>query len=257
MTRIDYPFTRYGLLVFVLLASSFYLAGQPTTQLDEAQKAIEAKDYPSAVAALESLVAAGYGSADVQYNLGLAYYRGGDLGHARLAWERGLKQRPHHSDLRHNLSVLLRDHPDGIQPLPVFFLSAWWLSVAGLLSPLVWTLLGLVLLWGGAAALAVYYLGKTSRRKSIIGPAVLVMALSLLPFLLALTRKEALENESRVVVLPGQAILHAAPDANSTEQATLHGGWKARLLDERDSWRKVRLEDGQEGYLLAEELAPI
>ena len=44
--------------------------------------------------------------ADLYYNLGNAYYRMGEVGHAVWAYEKGLQFEPRNDDIKHNLELV-------------------------------------------------------------------------------------------------------------------------------------------------------
>jgi tetratricopeptide (TPR) repeat protein len=60
--------------------------------------------YRQAIAAYEQLIAAGIHNAKLYYNLGNAYFRLNDLGHAILHYRRGLRLEPGNRQLQANLS---------------------------------------------------------------------------------------------------------------------------------------------------------
>ena len=113
--------------------------------------------YQQAIAGYEQLVAAGIHNAKLYYNLGNAYFRLNDLGHAILHYRRGLRLEPGNRQLQANLSYARSRRIDHIdvsgQPqhalLPQLFFWSDELSV-----PTQWTLalVGYGLAWGCAFA---------------------------------------------------------------------------------------------------------
>src|SRR5215510_10748759 len=96
------------------IAHAFTYA-QQLVQLEQANRAFEQalisptpQDargyYQQAIAGYEQLVAAGIHNAKLYYNLGNAYFRLHDLGHAILYYRRGLRLEPGNRQLQANLS---------------------------------------------------------------------------------------------------------------------------------------------------------
>ena len=54
----------------------------------------QAGDYGAAVEAYEAVLASGFESHELHYNLGNAYFKTGDLGRSILSWERALRFEP-------------------------------------------------------------------------------------------------------------------------------------------------------------------
>jgi tetratricopeptide (TPR) repeat protein len=75
---------------------------------DEAGKAYDEKNYDQAIALYESILKDGYESAPLYFNLGDAYFKNGDLGHAVLNFYRARRLDPTDPDIAHNLEFAQR-----------------------------------------------------------------------------------------------------------------------------------------------------
>src|SRR5262249_32992192 len=148
------------------MAHAFTYA-QQLVQLEHANRAFEqalvsptpqdAKGYyQQAIAGYEQLVAGGIHNAKLYYNLGNAYFRLNDLGHAILQYRRGLRLEPGNRQLQANLSYARSRRLDQIDVsgqqhafLPQLFFWSDELSV-----PTQWSLalVGYCLAWGCAFA---------------------------------------------------------------------------------------------------------
>ena len=62
-------------------------------------------DFSGALDAYETVLQAGFESADLHYNLGNAYFKTGSLGFSILSYERALKLDPGDPDIRANLDL--------------------------------------------------------------------------------------------------------------------------------------------------------
>ena len=88
--------------------------------------------YPAAIEAYEAVRDAGYTSAGLEYNLGNAYFKTGELGRAILHWERAIELDPGDADARANLELARGLTTDAIEPLPEFWLFSlvgWWIDL--------------------------------------------------------------------------------------------------------------------------------
>lgn len=236
-------------LVFMGLAMNIF-ASDEARILAEGNKAYEEKDFGKAIKIYEGLQASGFQAAELEYNLGNAWYKSGSIGRAVLHFERALIICPNDAKTEQNLKFLRTKISPELEPLPPFFLAEWWRNAKLAISSTSMGILGLIVWWLGFGALATWQLGKSHPQKKwglIAGIALL--ALSFLPFSLALGRM-MLENDSgEAVLIQKSAILRAAPAETSQELMTLQEGIKFQQLENQNGWWQVRLENGEIGWL--------
>jgi len=72
---------------------------------------------------------------------------------------------------------------------------------------------------------------------------------SLLPLSLALSRAAIEQHSGRAVILTPVASLRSAPDKAGTELLMLHEGTEIDMLEMLGDWEKVRIPNGEEGWL--------
>lgn len=217
---------------------------------EEANNAYQKKDYALAIKKYESILEQNHQSAELHYNLGNAYYRMNQLGYAILHLEKAKLFAPNNEDINYNLELVRQKQKDEIEVLSPFFLKKWWNNVKNVLSLGAWTSIGLLFLWGGIAGLCFWLLGQTRKLKKwgFIGGIVGIL-LSILPFSLALSHHNTYQNSGFAILLEQSINLYSGPDAASTKLDELHEGLKVELLDKINDWYKVKLSDGEEGWL--------
>lgn len=240
-------------LGFAFLLFSFGLImGQsiPTDLLNTANDAYQANQYKKAIEKYEALLKEGFSASTVHYNLGNAYYRNDQLGQAILNYERALIIDPGNEDVKHNLDVANSKLTDDIELVSEFFLYKWWHQLRSWMSSEGWSLLALILLWAGVGGFILWLLAPTrmQKKRGFIAGGVLVLC-SILPFSLATSRKSYEANSGQAIILQNEVVLRSAPDDASTAIITLHEGTKVGLLDSIGAWKKVRLQDGEIGWL--------
>lgn len=238
------------LILFCFSSASVSLSAQPVQALQAANKAYQDKAYEEAIRKYEEILLEGYHSEALYYNLGNAYYRNGEYGRAILNYQRALQIDPKDENTLHNLARVQEQLPGQVVKIQQSGVVETWLSMQNALSTRSWSILGLVLVWLGSAGIALRLL-STSRRKRKIGLAggVLLIALSLLPFLLAYGRAQQEFFSTRAVVMAPETSLRAAPEEESKELQKLYEGATVEILDAIEGWNKVRLEDTSEGWL--------
>src|SRR3989440_7837308 len=96
----------YNLLLFSAILWSFVAASTfAQTDFDKANQEYAQGHFKEAISGYEALVRTGQWSANLFYDLGNAYFRVGDFGHAVLNYERALALERHHPEATANLQI--------------------------------------------------------------------------------------------------------------------------------------------------------
>src|SRR5437868_10823791 len=109
-----------------LLCASI-LAAEPSAQFAKANQEYAAGDFKAAITDYEELVRSAEDTPNLFYNLGNAYFRQKDFGHAILNYERALALDSRHPEAQANLR-LARDEARALELVP----NRWeqWLTFA-------------------------------------------------------------------------------------------------------------------------------
>lgn len=240
----------FGILFLVLLCSFSSRAAEERKIVEQANEAYAAKKYDKAIQRYQQLLEQSGPSEVVFYNLGNSYYRKGELGKAVLFYEKALLLDPDDEDILHNLKVAKASSKDELEELPEFFLSRWWNNLRLLMSTTAWSILGLILLWLGIGGIILWLMGNSRQQKKqgfIAGISFLV--LSVLPFSLVLSGANLERDSGYAVIMSVEIKLRSAPDSESKEILRLHEGTKVAVLDQIGDWHKVKLSNGEQGWL--------
>ena len=103
------------LIACVFFPSSAF--AQSDAQFAKANQEYAAGHFKEAIENYEEIVRSGEWSANLFYNLGNAYFRAGDLGHAILNYERALALDRHHPEAEANLRTV-RDEARALELTP-------------------------------------------------------------------------------------------------------------------------------------------
>ncbi len=227
------------------------LWGEGTSiQFQRANRAYESGNFEQAAALYDSLIAEGFESGELHYNLGNAFFRLDQLGKAILHYERALLLAPGDADALHNLAFAKQNAVDDFEEIPDFFLRSWWHRLRDRALSFTWGIVAFAFWFAGFGGLAIWQLSRQRRvRKTGFIAGVMLLLVSLLPLSLALGRAAIEQHSGRAVVMNSEASLRSAPDKAGTELLLLHEGTEIDLLDKLGDWEKVRLPNGEEGWL--------
>ena len=214
-------------------------------------------DYAAAAAAYEQLDRQHVVSADLYYNLGVTYFRQDKLGKAIWAFERALVVSPDDEDARFNLAQARKladqrahDKLEGAEREPL------WSRIVTFVSPSTQVMVFCVLYLGCFALLFIRRRSAEDSRVAITAGAAILGAGALLAGLLIVGRM-SLDRIPFSVVLPDTVAVKEGADSNFRTSFQIHGGLRVRILDREQDWVRVRLANGLEGFVHAEDVGPL
>jgi tetratricopeptide (TPR) repeat protein len=221
-------------------------AESPKTIFFRANALYTEERYADAAAAYEHVVAAGLTSGNLQYNLGNAYMKAGDVGHAILAYERARRLIPGDPDLVANFAYA-RAQAGASDDSPAWERVVF--PLAGRASTDTLLLAASVLYAVLMLALVVARLFPATTRGARV--AAIGTAIALAVVLPSVTyRLVTLDLPGRgVVVAKEDAIVRFEPSATGTAHYTAKPGSVLRLVGERDDWVQVARPDGRRGWV--------
>jgi tetratricopeptide (TPR) repeat protein len=217
-------------------------------------------DYVAAVAAYEEVDRQGPSSADVAFNLGDAYFHKGALGPAIWAFERALSLDPNDDDARYNLDKARKlaarrahdrqDRIDGEDGDPA------WVRFVGGLAPATATWSFVALYLGFFAALIARRWARGEWRPALTAGASVLAAGALLTGAL-LAGRVYLDRIPFGVLLPDEVAVKEGADTNYRTSFDAHAGLRVRIVDRDQDWVRVRLANGLEGWVRAQDIGRI
>ncbi len=237
------------LLAFCLLAAANLLAN-PQTQFEAANAAYQKGDFHAAIDNYEQVLKTGSFSEEVYYNLGNAYFKTNQIGKAILNYERAALITPGDEDVQFNLEIANAKQVDDLGKIGKFFVKEWWQGLHKLFSSGIWGGLTLLSLWAGIGGFILWLFGESRDRKKqgFIGGIVLTL-LSLLLYFIASSQATFEKNSSQAIILANKVALKNGPDKISSDVLEIHEGLKVELLDQIGGWYKVKLSNGDQGWL--------
>ncbi len=246
------------LRLFLALWSTVGFA-QPSEALKLAgDSAYVAGLYDSAIESYESVLGTGAESAEVLFNLGNAYFKTKRIAPAILNYERALKLAPDDEDIRFNLRLASLTIIDRIEEIPRLFLFEWWEAVPAALPMDSWAWIAVLSLMLAFVALAVFRLSsnESARRMLFYGAMVASMA-GLFAGYAAQQQYDRLFNDDRAVVLRPTLNVKSAPEQSGKDLFVVHEGLVVRITDRIGDWYRIRLTDGNVGWVTSESIEGI
>ncbi len=226
--------------------------------LNDANRLYLEQKYDAAISRYESIIKNGYESGEVYFNLGNAYFKSGKIQHAILNYERARKLIPHDDDVNFNLQLANVQLTDKVDAIPELFIYRWLESLLTMVSleTLLWLMYALFLISLGSFSFFLFADTYEQKRYSLMtGMVCSVLLIFGISNFLVQSYREV--NTEFAIIMTDIANIKSAPDSKGNDLFVLHRGLKVEVLDNVNSWRKIRLADGKVGWIPEQEIETI
>lgn len=245
---------KFLFLLLLMFFSFVDISAQDNNSLFlKANEYLASKDYQQAVNTYQQLLKTGTQSAEVEYNLGNAYLQLNQVAEAILHYERSLNLNSGDVDVLQNLRLAQERIEENITANKPFFLSSTWNSLKMSASSNLWSFLFLLFFFTAIAGLILWQIGQDrKKRKQGFFAGISLFLLSLIFFFLAAGKAELERDSNAGIIMQDKTELHAAAEQNSPVVRDLSEGVKVTIFDNINNWYKVKLANGEEGWLPAQ-----
>ncbi len=242
-------------LCLLLIVFSINVSGNTAEQFDKANLLYRSGNYKEAARSYESLLAGGYISSALYYNLGNAYYKMDNFPKAIINYERALKLNPSDEDISFNLRLANINTVDKIEPIPKLFYEQWWENFISIYNDTNWSKLGIAALWLAFIFSVIYIFGNSILMKKT-GFFISLIFLATGIFLLSTAgiQHHRLTSNKSAVITETSAYIKSSPDEKSTNLFMLHAGTRIDIIDELKGWKKIRIANGNVGWISDNEI---
>lgn len=241
---------QYIFLGFILLIATSAFAGKDLEAQASAEKFYAEKNYKEAIKAYESILAEGFVSYKLHYNLGNAYYKNKELGKAIYHYEMANKLEPNNEDVLTNLRIANEKTIDKIESKENFFMSVIKSGLVNTLSTNGWAWMSVAGLILSFMLFFMFFISKNLALKRIGFFAgflfFIVFAGSMVCGFSALDDKQ---NNRFAIITSRETKSHEEPSATSTSKFSLHEGTRVRVLETNPEWSNIKLENGNEAWI--------
>lgn len=223
--------------------------------VDRATEHMKNQEYAQAIELYQQILDSGQTSSTLHYNMGVAYAEQNKVGHALWHFFKAEKLGMSSSALQQNIQLVKEQRIDEVEEISPFFLSRWWKSWIELAGSNVWAMLSLLFLVTGIFGL---YLWRTHearhRRKFGFLGGISALILSILLAQSALNSAQTFQVPDTGILLSASTDLRAGADEQSAVLLTVHAGLEVQIQDRIGDWFKVRMKNGQIGWIAQHEI---
>jgi tetratricopeptide (TPR) repeat protein len=241
-----------NIIVFILLTTPFYLIAQENnSQLwEKANAYYTTEEYQQAVSIYEQIVQSGQESAKLYFNLGNAYYKTGDVNNAILNYERAKVLAPHDEDIEFNLRIANQFVVTKIEELPQPFFLRWRKSVTDKYPADTWSMISISAFILFLIFLGLFVFSKAAAFKRVsFWFGVTTIVLSAFTFSFANQQKKEIKTRNHAIVFCPRVTVKSSPSESGTDLFLIYEGLKIEVTDSLNTWKEIKLADGNEGWL--------
>jgi tetratricopeptide (TPR) repeat protein len=222
--------------------ASLLFAQEPAAQFARANKEYASGEFKAAIADYEELVRAGQDAPNLFYNLGNAYFRQKDFGHAILNYERTLALDPRHPEAQANLRIA-RDEARALELLPSRLER--WLTLGNSKQ---FAITAAVMFWIGLFALTIFVF---NRRRLALALSILSMSIFAFSVFAVYQLSRGRDGTALAVVTTNNVEARIATADTANRVLTLPAGSEVQILSRRGDWIYAALPNNLRGWMPA------
>jgi tetratricopeptide (TPR) repeat protein len=242
------------LILTILIFSLFVL--EVVSQESNTEKFNNGVNYYTAGSYKESLQVwtdiynTGNRSANLNYNIGNAYFKLNNIPAAILFYERAYLLNPADENINYNLQIARTLIVDRFQEIPELFFVRWYNFSSLLLSGNNWAKVSVTSFILCLLLLSLYIYSSRYRHK-VIGfwLAIFLFILTITSFGFTLRNKSLVYDSHKAIISSPLVSGKSSPDNSGTDLFILHEGTKISIEDEVGEWFEIRLSDGNKGWV--------
>ena len=224
----------------------------------QANKAYSDANYSDAIDLYEKVTENGFESPELYYNIGNAYFKINDLPSAILFYEKSLKLNPADEDVKFNLKIANSRIIDKIEEVPVMFYIRWWNNIHDLFGANLWAKLSIIFFAATFIMFAIYFAGHSYfLKKSFFWLGIVCFAFTIFIFSFSYQKYTTTVNNLEAIVFTPTITVKSSPDNSSVDLFVIHEGTKVLIIENIGDWYKIRIANGDVGWMPVSSVKPI
>ena len=253
---------RIAILLFLILTATLLLntkgKAETTQQIFEQGNNAYAKGkYVEAILEYKKILAKGECSGELYFNLGNAFYKIDSIPQSILYFEKAKVLLPNDDDLNANLKLANSKTTDKIESIPQLFILNWYQNFLHIFTTSAWAWISILLAFAAFALLWFFVKTKTLAIKRLYFFAGAFSLILCIASVFVASASHDANTTQRGVVFTPSVTLKSEPNATSTSLYVIHEGATCKIMEELNNWLRVRLDNGNEGWLTKADLREI
>jgi len=245
---------KFNRIIYLLLAIALPLvsfAKSDTQALFEKGNTAYAKaQYKQALADYQQILNAGYQSAALYFNMGNASYKDGEFTTAIWYYEKARKLSPGDEDINFNIRFANLKTTDKVDEPQEFFLTKWWRGFILSASLNALSITSILLVLFGSVLLIIYFFSHlVGLKKASFYIAIVLFVCGVFTIFIAAMQQSYFDSNKQAIIFTGTVNIKSGPAEQTATLFVLHDGTKVNILDTNNGWIKIKLANGNQGWL--------
>ena len=206
--------------------------------------------YIEAINNYEEIIKNDFHSAELYYNLGNAYYRLDSIASSVYYYEKALQLNPNDREIIDNLALVNKTLVDEIDPITTPLIESILKSLSNIFYFETWGYISIFFSFLIVALFLSYYFANSSRIKRLTFVLLCISSILMLASLINGNKGyDNYVNNEYAIIYSYETDLKTEPNFRSETLFMLHEGTKVQVIENYNNWIKVRLVNGQIGYI--------
>lgn len=243
------------ILTLLLVILSFTVQAQNEALFSNATEAYNTSDYNKAIENYLKIIETGQHSSELYFNLGNSYYKLNQVAPSIYYYEKALLLKPNDAEILNNLGYAQNMTLDAIELMPETGLSKIYKDITGQLSFDQWGYAAVIfMLLFVLLYIAFYYLQYATKKRIAFISSLIFLILAVVSVIFAFLQYNDFQADKPAIVFDDEIKITSEPNKSSQTVFTLHEGTKLQVLEELKGYKKIRIADGQTGWLTSESI---
>ena len=225
----------------------------------EANNLYNDSKYEQSIQVYLQILDSGVHSPELYFNIGNAYYRINDIANCILNYEKSLKLDSSDNEVINNLNMVKNALIDDIAVVPPSFIDKQLNKISNLLDYSSWGTAMILLSFIFLLLFLIYFFSNKPiiKRTAFTSLFFIIILISLTAWI-SINTYEKNHLEKYAIIFSTKIEIKADPNERSENLLTLHLGTKVRIIDNfNDVWVKIKLVNGQEGWIKNDQIKMI
>ena len=216
----------------------------------EANELYNKGSYIEAINNYKEIIKNDFHSAELYYNLGNAYYRLDSLASSVYYYEKALQLNPNDREIIDNLALVNKTLVDEIDPITTPLIESILKSLSNIFYFETWGYISIFFSFLILALFLSYYFANSSKIKRLTFVLLCISSILMLASLINGNKGyDNYVNNEYAIIYSYETDLKTEPNFRSETLFMLHEGTKVQVIENYNNWIKVRLVNGQIGYI--------
>ena len=216
----------------------------------EANELYNKGSYIEAINNYKEIIKNDFHSAELYYNLANAYYRLDSIASSVYYYEKALQLNPNDREIIDNLALVNKTLVDEIDPITTPLIESILKSLSNIFYFETWGYISIFFSFLIVALFLSYYFANSSKIKRLTFVLLCVSSILMLASLINGNKGyDNYVNNEYAIIYSYETDLKTEPNFRSETLFMLHEGTKVQVIENYNNWIKVRLVNGQVGYI--------